>query len=94
MYKDDFLFLVRDNASQHVTPKLDDFLKDNQDRLCLVPLPTYSPHLNLIERLWKYMRDNSTRNVFYVTFDRLCEAVVGWLQALPFERFWSLMGIS
>ena len=37
MYPDEFLFVVRDNASQHVTPMLDNFLVDNQDRLCLVP---------------------------------------------------------
>jgi len=93
MYPDDFLFVVRDNASQHVTPMLDDFLMDSEDRLCLVPLPTYSPHLNLIERLWKYMRDNITRNHFYLTFRQLCEALVDWLQVLPFERFMSLMGV-
>ena len=93
-YQDDFLFVVRDNASQHVTPMLDDFLIDNQDRLCLVPLPTYSPHLNLIERLWHYMRDNITRSTFYVTLDKLCQALVDWLKKLPFERFWSLMGLS
>jgi len=94
MYPDDFLFVVRDNASSHVTPMLDDFLMDNEDRLCLVPMPTYSPHLNLIERLWKYMRDNITRNHFYITFQELCEVLVDWLQTLPFERFMSLMGIS
>lgn len=89
---DDFLFVVRDNASQHVTPKLDQFLIDNKDRMCLVPLPTRSPHLNLIERLWRYMRDNITRNHFYATFKELCETWVNWLQTLPFERFVSLMG--
>lgn len=94
MYPDDFLFVIRDNASQHVTPDLDGFLMDNEDRLCLVPLPTYSPHLNLIERLWKYMRDNVTRNHFCLTFQELCEVLVDWLQTLPFERFISLMGVS
>jgi hypothetical protein len=94
MYPDDFLFVVRDNASQHVTPDLDDFLMSNDDRLCLVPMPIYSPHLNLIERLWKYMRDNVTRNHFYLTFKELCEVLVDWLQTLPFERFTSLMGVS
>lgn len=92
MYPDDFLFVVRDNASSHVTPKLDEFLIGNKDRLCLVPLPTRSPHLNLIERLWHYMRDNITRNHFYATFEELCETWVNWLQTLPFERFVSLMG--
>ena len=94
MYPHDLLFVVRDNASSHTTPDLDNFLWDNEDRLCLVPMPTYSPHLNLIERLWKYMRDNITRNTFYSTFKHLCEALVEWLRKLPQERFWSLMGLS
>lgn len=93
MYQDDFLFVVRDNATSHTTPDLDEFLSDNQDRLCLVPMPTYSPHLNLIERLWKYMRDNLTRSVFYGTFQELCKAWVDWLYDLPCQRFWSLMGV-
>ena len=94
VYPDDFLFVVRDNASQHVTPHLDDFLIDHRDRFCLVPLPTHSPHLNLIERLWHYMRDNITRSTFYMTIERLCEALVDWLRKLPFERFHSLLGLS
>lgn len=93
MYQGDFLFLVRDNASSHTTPDLDTFLLDNQDRLCLVPMPTYSPHLNLIERLWKYMRDNITRNVFYGTFRELCEAWRDWLYSLPLQCFRTLMGV-
>jgi len=91
---DDFLFVVRDNASQHVTPKLDDFLESNRDRLCLVPLPTYSPNLNLIERLWHYMRDNITRSHFYVTLNAQCEALIEWFDTLPIQRFLSLVGLS
>ena len=90
----EFVFVVRDNASQHVTPDLDDFLLEHQDRFCLVPLPTHSPHLNLIERLWHYMRDNITRSRFYITLENLCETLVNWLKELPFERFWSLLGLS
>jgi hypothetical protein len=94
MCPDEFVFVVRDNASQHVTPDLDDFLLEHKDRLCLVPLPTYSPHLNLIERLWHYMRDNITRSTFYITIEKLCEALVDWLREIPFERFHSLLGLS
>lgn len=94
MYPHEFVFVVRDNATSHTTPDLDEFLLDNQDRLCLVPLPTYSPHLNLIERLWKYMRDNMTRSFFHSTLHRLCQALVKWLGNLPSQRMWSLMGSS
>ena len=90
----DFCFVVWDNASQHTTKMLLPFLWDNSERLMTVNLPTYSPHLNLIERLWRYMRDNITRNVFYQTFTDLCETLVGWLKRLPFSRFRSLMGIK
>jgi transposase len=90
----DFCFVVWDNASQHTTPMLWPFLLENSDRVLTVSLPTYRPHLNLIERLWRYMRDKITRNVFYETFTALCEAWVGWLKRLPFSRFQSLMGIK
>jgi hypothetical protein len=54
---DTFWFVVMDNASAHTTPLLDGFWKQHRERLCPVPLPTYNPHLNLIERLWRVMRD-------------------------------------
>ena len=94
MFPDELLFIVRDNASSHTTAKLDDFLIDHKDRLRLVPMPTYSPHLNLIERLWHLMRDQINRSYFFESFSELCETVIGWLQRLPFSRFQSLMGIQ
>ena len=94
MYPDDFLFVVRDNAKSHTTGDLDAFLLDNQERLCLVPMPTYSPHLNLVERVWHYMRDNITRSHFYQSFSQLCEALMQWFETVPFQRFQSLMGVG
>lgn len=94
MYRDDFLFVVRDNASSHVTPELDEFLLENKNRFCLVPMPTYSPHLNLIERLWHFMRDQITRSHFYQSLDELCQALLAWFYSLPFQRFRSLMGVE
>ena len=94
MYPDELLFIVRDNASSHTTVKLDEFLIHHKERLRLVPMPTYSPHLNLIERLWHLMRDQINRSYFFKSFPELCEAVIGWLDTLPFSRFQSLMGIQ
>jgi len=91
---DTFWFVVMDNASAHTTPKLDDFWEQQTDRLHRVPLPTYSPHLNLIERLWRLMRGHMTRNQFYQSLKELAEAIVDWLQRLPLSRFCSLMGID
>ena len=94
MYPHDFCFGVWDNASSHTTPMLWPFLWEHQDRLTVVSLPTYSPHLNLIERLWRFMRGQMTRNHFYDSLQELCEALVRWLDRLPFERFQSLVGLQ
>lgn len=89
-----FWFVVLDNASAHTTPALDTFLAHNSHRLELVFLPTYSPHLNLIERLWKLMRAQLTNNQFFDTLANLAQAVVDWFKKLPFSQFCSLMGVD
>lgn len=89
-----FWFVVIDNAPAHTTRMLDNLLKRHQDQIELVFLPTYSPHLNLIERLWRLMRGQMTKNQFYDTLKDLCEAVVDWLLKLPFAKFCKLLGID
>jgi hypothetical protein len=91
---DTFWFVVMDNASAHTTPKLDEFWAQNSDRVAPVWLPTYSPHLNLIERLWRVMRGQMTRNQFYQSLKELAQAIVEWFEKLPLSRFCSLMGIN
>lgn len=34
----------------------------------LLYLPSYSPNLNLIERLWKFVKKNALRGHYYATF--------------------------
>lgn len=91
---EDVHIVVLDNASAHTTPKLEPFLTQHQDRLALVFQPTYSPHCNLIERLWRLMRGQMTKNYFYQSLKELADAVVEWLEKLPFQQFCSLMGID
>ena len=89
-----FWFVILDNASAHTTPALDQFLQDNRHRLELVFLPTYSPNLNLIEKLWKMMRAQVTNNQPFADLSTLSEAVVEWFEKLSFAQFCSLMGGS
>ncbi len=91
---DAFWFVVLDNASAHTTPRLDYFWEKYKDRIEPVFLPTYSPHLNLIERLWRLMRGQMTKNQFYESLKTLCEAIVDWFEKLSFSQFCSLMGID
>lgn len=91
---DAFWFVVLDNATAHTTQYILDFAQRHQDRLELVFLPTYSPHLNLIERLWRLMRSQVTRNQFLDSLLAVAEAVVHWLDRLSFAQFCSLIGID
>ena len=89
-----FWFVIADNASAHTTPALDQFLQDNRHRFEVVFLPTYSPNLNLIEKLWKIMRAQVTNNQPFADLPTLSQAVVRWFEKLSFTQFCSLMGIS
>jgi transposase len=57
--------IVLDNARIHHAKLLQPFLKENEERLQLVFLPPYSPNLNLIEGLWKWLKEKVIYNVFY-----------------------------
>jgi putative transposase len=59
------IFVVLDNAWIHHAKLLLPFLNLNRERLTLMFLPPYSPKLNLIEGLWKWMKARVINNVFY-----------------------------
>lgn len=91
---DVFWFVVLDNASAHTTDLIETFARQHQAHLELVYLPTYSPHLNLIERLWRLLRNQVTRNRFYDSLTALSLAAVDWLEHLSFTQACSLMGVD
>ena len=62
------IHLILDNASHHHHHTLKPFLKKHR-RLKTVFLPTYSPNLNLIERLWRFFHQKVTNNHYFETFD-------------------------
>jgi transposase len=39
-------------------------------------LPAYAPNLNLIERLWKWMKKKVTATVYYPTFEEFKKAIL------------------
>jgi transposase len=38
-------------------------------------LPSYSPNLNLIERLWKFVKKKCLYNIYYATFDEFMSGI-------------------
>jgi len=45
----------------------------------LVFLPPYSPHLNLIERLWKFVKKQVLYNQHYPAYGQFCQAILDCL---------------
>lgn len=46
----------------------------------LVFLPPYSPNLNLIERLWKFLKKQIRTNHYYATFEKFVQAIMDFFQ--------------
>lgn len=68
--------VVLDNASPHKAKKLTERLAIWQERgLYLFYLPPYSPKLNIIERLWKEIKEGWLKPEDYQTADTLFYAV-------------------
>jgi transposase len=68
------IFVILDNAKYHYSWKVKEFLKGS--RVKLVFLPSYSPNLNLIERLWKFFKKKVLYNKYYEKLDDFRKACI------------------
>jgi len=73
-YNDQVIAMVVDNAKIHRSPLIQDFLSKNE-RILLIYLPPYSPDLNPIERLWKWLKETVIANQFHPTRSSIEEAM-------------------
>src|SRR6059058_448323 len=76
--------LYLDNARYYSKPCVKEWLARHR-QFRLVPLPAYSPNLNLIERLWKFLRKKAL-NRWLKTFEEMQAAVAGVLDRLGDHR--------
>jgi transposase len=74
------IYMICDNAPYYYNEEVQAYLQDS--RIELIFLPTYSPNLNLIERLWKFKRAKVINNHFYEKFKDFKNAIMGFLQNL------------
>ncbi len=68
------LVLVLDNASYHKTAALRAWFAQHADRISVLWLPTYSPQLNLIERVWRFVKSKLACHRFWDDLPALREA--------------------
>jgi transposase len=72
--------LSLDNARYSSKPCVKEWLAAHR-QFRLVPLPAYSPNLNLIERLWKFLRKKASQR-WHKTFEEMEGAAAGVLDRL------------
>ena len=71
--------LILDNARIHHAKLIQPFLVEHKNRLNLVFLTPFSPELNLIEGLWKWLKQSVIHNVFYKNVNEIRIAVQGFI---------------
>ncbi len=70
----DKIYVFADNARYFYNEALREWLAENP-KIQLLLLPTYSPNLNLIERLWKFLRKKVINLHYCATFDEFRKAI-------------------
>lgn len=72
------IYVICDNARYYRSKLVGKFLETS--KIQLVFLPSYSPNLNLIERLWKFMKKKVLYNKYYEKFDTFKEVTLEFFE--------------
>lgn len=81
-----YVILVLDNASYHHAQIVQEYLETVKDRVFVFWLPTYAPELNLIERVWKHLKQVGLNNFFFETLTVLETATHQVLDAMSLRK--------
>lgn len=78
LHGEDIITLVLDNAAYQHCRLVQDYAR--LLRIELMFLPSYSPNLNLIERLWKFVKKQVLYNTYYENFEAFTNGIKDCLQ--------------
>ena len=67
------IYLICDNARYYKTKLLREYLQTSKVEMFY--LPSYSPNLNLIERLWRLMKKTILYNQYYDSYQSFCDSI-------------------
>jgi transposase len=81
-----------DNAPYYRNAAVKQYLETS--RIALHFLPPYSPNLNPIERLWKWMKERVIYNTYYEHFEDFKTAVMGFFAVIATLAAESILGQS
>jgi len=86
------IYVILDNAKYHYSKVVQEWEKSS--RVKLVPLPSYSPELNLIERLWRIFKKKVLYNRYFESFDLFKQACIDFFanQDDHYREISSIMG--
>ena len=74
----DKIYIISDNAKYYKNKELTEWIKGT--KIIQVFLPPYSPNLNLIERVWRFLRKKVINTEFYRTKELFREAICNFFK--------------
>lgn len=75
------IYLILDNARYHHARLVKEW-RSTHGRIKFIFLPSYSPNLNLIERLWRFFHQKVTWNRYFETFEEFKNESLAFFQNL------------
>lgn len=84
-YPDQYLYIILDNAAYQRCSKVKS--KAEELNINLIFLPPYSPNLNLIERLWKFLRKELLANRFFNSFKTFFTEIESFINSVHSNHF-------
>lgn len=73
------IYFISDNAKYFHSNIVKEYLANPSCKIKVLPLPSYSPNLNIIERLWDIMRKQVLSNKYYSKFAEFKDATIDFL---------------
>ena len=69
------IYIISDNARYYYCHVLKEWLRKHP-KIKWMWLPSYSPNLNLIERMWRFMQQQILNGYYYDTYDKFKLAII------------------
>lgn len=80
----DNIYIILDNAPYNRAKKVQEYIKDS--KIELIFLPSYSPNLNIIERLWWFFKKEVLYNKYYDKFSDFKKIVMSFFENIHLHK--------